>query len=46
MKTKTLAKLEKQKVSKLNLSELKQVNGGADLRKFAEDLVDLNPPKK
>lgn len=46
MKTKTLARIEKQRVSKLTLNELKHLNGGADLKKFAEDLVDYNPPKK
>jgi hypothetical protein len=46
MKTKTLARIEKQRVSKLTLNELKQLNGGADLKKFADDLAYDNPPKK
>lgn len=43
MKTKTLVKIKNQRVSKLTLNELKHLKGGADLRKFAEDLVNEPP---
>lgn len=46
MKTKKISKIEKQKVTKLTSNELKKIKGGADLKKFAEDIVDNNPPKK
>lgn len=36
-----MKKLKEKKVIVLTNEELKKINGGADLKKFAEDLVNL-----